>query len=58
MLTDALWRQVQRQASVQGISASQYMREAALARLYYELGRTGNARVDQALTAAQKRPRR
>lgn len=37
LFSDALWQRVRERADEQGISASQYVREATVAILYYEL---------------------
>lgn len=42
MLPDALWRDVRREAEREGISASQYIREAVIAAVYFERGQRGD----------------
>lgn len=41
MITDDLWRSIQEQARHHKISASQYVREAVIATVFYERGMSG-----------------
>jgi hypothetical protein len=36
-ISERMWRNIQRQAAEQGISASQYIREATISRLAYDI---------------------
>lgn len=54
MISDDLWERVQEQAAQRGISASQYIREAVIAVLYYELAQAGDRDIANALLLARK----
>jgi hypothetical protein len=47
-----LWEALETECARLGISAAQYLREAALARLSYTAGRRGDTEFEQALVAA------
>lgn len=48
-----LWRDVQRYAEEAGCSANQFIREAVLARIYFELGQGGETPFVKALKKAK-----
>lgn len=55
--SEATWGRIQEEAGLQRVSASQYVREAAIARLWFDLGARGGdpARVfDQMLKLAHE----
>lgn len=47
--SDLTWSIIQRQARVEGVSASQYIREAAIMRAFYEAGHDGDPALARAL---------
>jgi hypothetical protein len=50
-----LWESLEHEAAAAGVSVAQYVREAALARVVYTLGRRGDEAFDKALEAASGR---
>jgi len=53
-IPDALWAEIKRRAERQGESASAYIREAVIARIFYEEGRAGRDVFAQALEKARE----
>ena len=51
-----LWQALEQECSRLGVSAAQYLREAALARLAYAAGRVGSNRYELALATAGAKP--
>src|SRR3954454_5216871 len=51
-----LWEALETECGRLGVSAAQYLREAALARLAYTAGRVGSRRYEMALTGAGAEP--
>jgi hypothetical protein len=55
VISDELWRDIQ---SMKGEgSAAGYIREAVLARIYFERGRAGDEPLDEAIARAKRRLR-
>ena len=50
--SEALWTLVEREASREGVSAAQYVREATILRTAYAMGQRGDAEFDDAITRA------
>ena len=42
-LSDRLWALIQTEAELEGVTGAQYMREAIIARVFYEQGKRGAA---------------
>jgi hypothetical protein len=45
--SEIAWARIQKAAREQGVSASQYVRESALARVWFELGESGGEEAQQ-----------
>jgi len=53
--SDSLWTLIEREASRDGVSAAQYVRDATILRTAYEMGRRGDADFDEAIERASGR---
>lgn len=53
-IPDETWRLCQEHARVRGVSVSQYIREAALMRLFYEVGNDGDREYTRAARAVRQ----
>ena len=53
--SDSLWTLVEREASRDGVSAAQYIRDATILRTAYEMGRRGDGDFDEAIERASGR---
>jgi GAF domain-containing protein len=53
---DALWRLVEREAAREGVSAAQYVRDAAVVRVAYEMGQRNDPDYREALDGAGRPP--
>lgn len=54
--SETAWASIQESARLEGVSASQYVREAAMARVWYERARRGSpeaAELEEILRAAR-----
>src|SRR3954454_18729574 len=54
---EALWSLVEREAAHEGVSAAQYVRDAAVMRAAYAMGRRGDAEFEEAIDRVRE-PRR
>jgi GAF domain-containing protein len=55
--SDALWALIEREATHEGVSAAQYIRDAAILRTAYTMGQRGDADFEEAISVASGRPR-
>ena len=53
--SDSLWTLIEREASRDGVSAAQYVRDATVLRTAYEMGRRGDGDFDEAIERASGR---
>jgi hypothetical protein len=53
-ISDSIWRAAQRRAKQEGVSASQYAREAIAMRLAWEAGREGDEEMLETLRLIRK----